>query len=480
MMNVKKKNYNDSYLYNLDGNKHNQMLTDFIINAERIENKRGTEFAGIAEDVRRVQRSNVLYTLLLNNDVVLCIGKKEMPRAFKVFMAKDIKEGKNASRKVFIDVTSIITMKNGYYTCKNIQYLITYLFQALCYFVYDRDTIKILDNSTISKSGAEAFSAMFCYIIDYMRIIGYEQSKNKIAYMAALYYLHNMLGKDIDQYVKNIAAGIAEVSPSVANAWDMYYEEKDFMDIDTFVTMISNVFKLKGLNTEVFVGKWTYTYSPSTVYACELFTSFAGVMAAVYIGSYLVNQKQIEKCCGKAMVNFAAEILKIGSSSFGLAESNINWATEYKDKNTMMLKESILGKNKVPDEAKFTKEDFESKSKAEAKAKALVKWYTSNGKSDKISSKLYQAALGAEGLAGLWTEKPNDAKYEIGTVEAIVKVGAKYFNDKNKKSLKSNFNTTLAKLEKSIEKAKAKEDKDKVKRCGQFKLEVSKCISILK
>ena len=474
MVNVKKKTYNDSYLYNLDANKHNQMLTEFIINADRIEDKNSREFAGIAEDVRRTQRSNVLYNLLLSDNVVLCIGKKEMPRAFKVFMAKDIKEGKNGRRKVFIDVTELVSMKSGFYTCRNIGYLDTYLFQALCYYIYDHDTMKLVGNSVINKAGADAFSSMFCYVIDYLRIIGYEQSKTKITYLSALYYLHSLLGKELDQYTKNIAATVAGVAPNISNAWDMYYEEKDFMDIDTFVTMISSTFRLKGLNTEVFVGKWNYTFGVTATYACELFTNFASVMVATYSGAYIVNQKQIERCCTKSMIAISTELLKIGSSSMGISESFTS--DDIRDRNTIALREAML--SKVPDEAKFKKDDYESKSKLTSKAKAVIKWYTDNNKTDKLSAKLYQAILGAEATAALWSEKPDDANYEIGTIEALCKLSKKYLNDKNTKSIKSSFNTIIAGLEKKIDKTIEK-DKAKAKRLGEFKLELTKSLRIL-
>ena len=474
MITVNKKTYNDSYLYNLDANKHNQMLTEFILNSDRIEDKKSKEFFGIAEDVRRTQRSNVLYNLLFSDDIVLCVGKKELPRAFKVFMAKDIKDGKNGKRKIFIDVTELIVFKNGFYSCRNIGYLDTYLFQALCYYIYDRDTMKVVNNSTINKAGADAYASMFCYVIDYLRIIGYEQSRTKITYLAALFYLHSLLGKDLDQYSKNVAANIAGVNPSISNAWDMYYEEKDFMDIDTFVTMISSTFRLKGLNTEVFVGKWNYTFGVTATYACELFTNFASVMVATYSGAYIVNQKQIERCCTKSMIAISTELLKIGSSSMGISESFTS--DDIRDRNTIALREAML--SKVPDEAKFKKDDYESKSKLITKAKAVIKWYTDNNKTDKLSAKLYQAILGAEATAALWSEKPDDANYEVGTIEALCKLSKKYLNDKNTKSIKSSFNTTIAGLEKKIDKTIEK-DKAKAKRYGEFKLELTKSLRIL-
>lgn len=478
MISVKKKTYNDSYLYNLDGNKHNQMLTEFIINAERVD-KKAHEFTGIIEDVRRAQRSNVLYTLLLHEDVVLGIGKGDgLPRAFKVFMAKDMKQGKNGTRKVFIDVTGLLVMKNGYYICKNLGFLISYLFQALCYYIYDRDTLKVVNNSTINKFGADAYSAMFGYVVDYLRIIGYEQNKTKITYLTSIFYLHTLLGKDIDQYVKNTAATIAGISPSISNAWDMYYDEKDLMDIDTFVTMLANNFKLKGFTTEVFVGKWSHAYTPAAIYACELFTSFAGVLAATYSGSYVVNQKQIERCCSRAMINFSTEILKIGAQSLGAAEMNREeYIMSVKDKNTMALKEALI--NKVPEEAKFTGTDFESKAKAVAKAKSLIKWYSENGKTDKISKKLTVAITTSSGLSGAWIVTPDKVKYEVGMTEALVKTSKKYLNAGDINKIKNDFNKSIASFEKSIAKAKDSGDKAKVKRLGEAKLEHTKCVGLL-
>ena len=47
--------------------------------------------------------SSVLYTVLLLDNVQICINKSELPRAFKVFEAKDVLNGKKST--VFIDCT---------------------------------------------------------------------------------------------------------------------------------------------------------------------------------------------------------------------------------------------------------------------------------------------------------------------------------------------------------------------------------------
>jgi hypothetical protein len=257
----------------------------------------------------------------------------------------------------------------------------------------------------------------------------------------------------------------------------MYYEEKDFMDIDTFVTMIAGTFKLKGLNTEVFIGEWNHSFSRATTYACELFTNFVGVLVATYSGAYIVNQRQIERCCSKSMIAVSTEILKIGSQIMGVSESYINFSPDdIKDRNTMALKESLFN-NKVPEEVKYADEDFTDKSKALAKTKAVVKWYTENNKEKKLDSKIHTAITIACGTAGAWLESKDD--YGVGVTEAIVKTGGKYLNERSKKFVKTDFNKTIAGLEKTIDKANAAGDKNKVKKAGEFKLELTKCLRLI-
>ena len=112
MADFKKKTYDNSYLFMTEADKHHRAITNYIIKAERIE-KEHDAFKGIIEEVRKQQRSSILYTLLHSNKVVLCMHNQEMPRAFKVFAAKDLRfEG---DVKIFIDVTNLITYKNDYF-----------------------------------------------------------------------------------------------------------------------------------------------------------------------------------------------------------------------------------------------------------------------------------------------------------------------------------------------------------------------------
>jgi hypothetical protein len=457
-MQIVKKSYNDSYLYNLEQKRHNQLLSQFIIQADRIEDKTSSEFNGISEEIKRLQRSNVLYALMMRDDVVLCINNKEMPRAFKVFMAKDLREGQNARRKVFIDLTGIVTLKDGFYVCKNPQYLITYLFQGLCYYLYEFDTTRLLNNSNITISGAEAFSAMFSYIIDYMRIVGYEQNKIKIAYMSVLYYMKNVMGKELDQYSKNVAAKIAGVPTSNINAYDMYYKEEDFANINTFVTAIAENFKLKGLTTEVFVQKWAYAFTPSAMYACELFTSFGGVLVATYVGAYLVNQKQIEKICGNSMIKFSTEIINLGSDFIldKYRESFDNWTS----KDAQIIKEALTKKaGPVPEDAKIKPVDYQTKPSLLSRTKKLIEHYTSINEKEKLSKELSKHGIGVSKMYKKSITSKRNA-YQKGTLPEYCKLISKHLNKKDEEKLYHELSISYGKMSKDMSDSRVEGKKD--------------------
>ena len=485
MNNPKYKTYDDSALYNYKGeaNKINEKIVNFILTADRI-NKSHEAFQGVIDEEKRSQRSSVLHTILMMKDVELCIGKVEMSRAFKVFAAKDLRDGKEGKVKVFIDVTNLIVLKDGYFICKKIDVLITYLFGALAYLLYIKSPIKLLNNSNITISGTECFVAMVDYILDYLRIIGYSQSKAKIWYLAALYYQVNFLDKDIDTYTKNLAARIAGLNANDTRGFDLYYnKDRDFVSIFSFINLIVTTFKLKDLTPEVFINKWMYSYGTGTQYGMELFTSFAYVLIAAYCGSYIVGQKQIERCCGKSMVNFAESILKLGNDEFdrrGYMEASEAYYHYDKkiDPATYYLRESILNRNKVPDNAKFKKEDFKSASATKERCKNLVEFYKSTHQEKKISKKLYLAAFGAMGAMGNYNERGILDAYEKGVLTAIVKAGKNYFEINDKRRLQNELQAGDIQISEML-KGEWK-DQDKRKRYAKSVIELRQCYNLLK
>lgn len=487
MADFKRKTFDNCYLYQLEQNKNNKNLVNYILTAERID-KQSTAFRGIIEEEKRRQRSSILHTVMMMNKVELCIGRVELPRSFKVFEAKDIRLGKNAETKIFIDVTNLIQLKDGYFVCPKIDVLITYLFNALGYLLYSESPDKLLNNSNITIAGTECFVAMFNFIIDYLRVIGFSQNKERISYLAALYFQRNILGKDLDTYSKNMAARVAGLSAGDTKAFDLYYDEEDFKSIDTFIGMITETFKLKGLTTEVFVSKWMYLYGVGTQYATEFFPAFSSVVISAYCGSYIVNQKQIERCCGRSMVTFCEAIIRMGNDEFDrrryMSESEYD-KTIPRSKDTILLMEFLFNSGKkLPKEMDFVAEDFKSKSKTSKKLSEIIKFYEDSIQIKKLPKKIKEIFF--NGLRAMGLYNVNDADtYESGVCETILKMGKKYLrlDPKVSSSILMELNYSIPQIERMIDQFRETEnpeDKEKAKRFAKSLVEIRKCINLLK
>ena len=143
MKNFTMKTFNDSYLYsnkvahNAENpkSKNDKAILDFILKSHRIE-KHSDAFRGVIEDVKRVQASAVLLSVLMNDNVILCIGESPLPRAFTVIDAYDSKSG--GRPKVFVDVTGKIDFRDGYYVARRneIDKICTLLLDAMTYILY--------------------------------------------------------------------------------------------------------------------------------------------------------------------------------------------------------------------------------------------------------------------------------------------------------------------------------------------------------
>ena len=480
MSSFKKQTYDNSYFFSLPGEmkNHHKKITKFILKAQRIENKSADNFRGIVEDVKRYQQSSILYSILMRDDVVLCYDNVEMSAAFKVFSAKDLKNGDG--NKVFIDVTTLITVKNGDYVCNNLGKLCTYLFQAITWLLYDINPLALMNNSNVTLSATESFVAMFDYLIGYFRFYGYSDNRQKILYLAALYFLIRVMGKDDDQYTENLAAKIAGVASNNVKPFSLYYNATvDFININTFIEMLAKTFKLKGLTTEVFIGKWIYICGTGTQFAPELFTAFSNMMIAAYCGTNIVNHRSIENQTASSMIKFADAIKKLGIDNFEgtkiyMGESELD-SYIARDKNTVALAEAI-SKRDIPDKAKFDKEDCKSKAKAKAKITEIIKWCKSTKQENKISSKIVSAAKLA--ISCMDRTRARD-QYEIGVLDVILHAGKKYLSGKDKDVLFDQITTNIRSQTDYMREARDSGNKELSDKLSNQMTELFKCKSIL-
>lgn len=311
------KTFANTYIYTLkdeSGHTTEGALLEFILKSERI-NKTSEAFASVLNDIKVRQTTAVLYRVLMMDQVVLCFNTKELPASFKVFTAKDLKD-QTKKKKVFIDLTGLVKFKNGYFVCKETDKLCAYLMTALVNLLYYTNPAKITTNTSILRSSTICFSKLFCGVLDNLRVINYEENKTKIAYISAVYYLYNLVGKDIKS-ARSTAASVIGLPVKDASAYDIYYDEEvNFVSINSFIQFLAETFKLKDLTTNVYIARWIFIYGKGTMYGVELLPSFLSLLMNAFSGSYINNQKMIENICAQDMVDVSTMILRVGADTF--------------------------------------------------------------------------------------------------------------------------------------------------------------------
>lgn len=308
------KNYSGTYLYGKYPD-YEKMLFTFIMNAEEID-KSSEEFEEIIFEVKRRQVSSALAKVLKSDKVKLMIADKALPRQFKVFCAKDIKNNKK-NNIVYIDCTGLlITGRSGKLVCKDIDIFVSYIQSACHTYIYYKDEKRFTNNAAIINHGASCFSEAMTYVVDYIaHISSTPKNKSYCKYMCAQYYMYSILGKDITDGTIHIARKISGLSEREANIVEMQYDQNTFINIKFFIDSLAKILRIDKLTIDVIVERWMYLFSPSTVFALELFPAFATMITDCYIGAYLNNQKTIEKVLGQSMVEFSKAIFKVGDDA---------------------------------------------------------------------------------------------------------------------------------------------------------------------
>ena len=313
-MEVKLKNFGDSYLYNV-GNFEKTLMT-FMMSSEVI-NKDHESFEDIKYEIKRRQVTSSLLKVLMSDNVVLLRGNVGLSRAFKVFAAKDIISG-DRQTKVFIDVTDIIKSNGENYMIdsRNVDILVSHLLNAMNTYIYWVQPNRLLNNTTLVDTGTKAFAEMFTYVIDYLRVGGIENVRERTKYLSALYYQCSLLSKDLTDSVKNRARKISGVSQREADIIETLMGPDPFKDINTMITALAKVLRISDgqLKLDNFIERWGFIFGSGTQYGTELYTSFASIITNAYVGSYINHQKTIEKVLGRTLTEFTNALFKVGGN----------------------------------------------------------------------------------------------------------------------------------------------------------------------
>lgn len=314
------KTYAGTYLYN-QYSEYERQIFSFVMSGTEID-KNSDDFSDIRYEVKKRQVGNSLVKVLDSNSVVLITAETPLSKAFKVFCAKDLKGPNKNKMKVFIDCSNIISRdsESGRYVCRsnNIDILISYLVSAMHTYIYYVDESRITSNSKVMSIGAQAFAQLFTYVVDYTcKISSMHSTKNKCMYLAALYYLGNILGKDITtEGNRRIAKKVSGLSDRDAGIVDIQITDESMLNIKYFVEeTVSKILHLNKLTLDVVLERWMTVYGTGTIFGLEIFPAFASMLTDTYVGAYLNNQKTIEKIAGSSMIEFTKVLLSIGAES---------------------------------------------------------------------------------------------------------------------------------------------------------------------
>lgn len=311
-MDAKIRSYGDTFLYP-KGN-YEKPVYKFLMSANRID-KNDRSFEDIRYEVKRRQMYKSIVNVLDHNNVVLLYENNSsgLPRSFKIFTCKDVKAG-DGKKRVFIDVTGIISDKDGQYNInsRSVDTLIAYLLAAMVELIYYTDPSKIVNKSAIVTSGGESFAKLVFYIVDYLRVGNVEKIREKVFYISSRYFEECLLQKS-GSTVENRAKNLSGLTSREIDVLNLYIDPDSFKNLDTFIHTLSKALKDERLDTTTFFEKWRWLYGPSTAFATELFTPFSKMLTDVYVAAYINNQKTIEKVLGNSFITYTKELLQMGS-----------------------------------------------------------------------------------------------------------------------------------------------------------------------
>ena len=138
------KNYNSSFLYKQYN--YDKVIMDAVMTADRID-KSLENFEDVLIATKRRQTTSVLVDVLQSDNIILLDPQKQLPLAFSVFAAKDVK--KDQKLRVFIDTTNTLEVKNGFWVCKNVDSFVAQLVSAMAHLIYYADPSRIYTNSNL-------------------------------------------------------------------------------------------------------------------------------------------------------------------------------------------------------------------------------------------------------------------------------------------------------------------------------------------
>lgn len=297
-----RKTYSDCYLYNKYPI-YNKILFEAMMDKNFID-KGVDSFKDIVYEIKRTRTNDHILSVLTSPKTVLLLPEKPLPKPFVVFVAKDPRS-KDKELKLFIDCTNAIKKDNtGNYRVNDTR-LLSYLVSGFYNMKYAVMGIDALKTGQVRELGAICFSNLYTYLIDYLaKISVVDGAKDKCIYLSSRYFLEGICQLDAGRS-REVSRSISGITEIKENTYNYVIKDQDsFTDLKKFINVTKDAFKIEKLSVDLIVEKWMYIFGPGTVFSLEYLPAFITMMTDAYVGSFINNQKTIEKICGKSMVEF--------------------------------------------------------------------------------------------------------------------------------------------------------------------------------
>lgn len=299
------KTYADCYLYNKYPI-YNKVLFDAIMSDNFID-KGVDSFNEIIYDVKRTRVNDHIIQVLQSKKTVLLLPDKSLPNTFTTFVAKDPRANKEL--RLFIDCTNcIIPEKDGYRV--NDTRLLSHLISGYYNMKYSVQGDPMMGRDR--ELAAICWSKLFVYLIDYLaKISVVNGAKDKCIYLSSRYFLEGICKVESGRAreVARKISGITEIKENTYNFMTEKHGFDAFQELRQFTELVKKQFSITKLTTDIVVEKWMFLFGTGTVFALEYLPAFITMMTDAYVGSFINNQKTIEKVCGKTMIEYSKNMI---------------------------------------------------------------------------------------------------------------------------------------------------------------------------
>lgn len=171
-------------------------------------------------------------------------------------------------------------------------------------FVENYNSIK--NDTLVRQQGALMFANIFTRPLNKQFNLHADRTREgKVMFLAAKYYLKNVLGIDNDEYIFNVASRIADtVSPYTLKELDMLVEDDCYQDISTFIQGLANEklnLGLGGLQVRTYLNSYISMYKEASTLCLESMVYYIFMVNTVRRGgNNIFNSLQLEPIVEKS------------------------------------------------------------------------------------------------------------------------------------------------------------------------------------